>query len=67
MTSKPMMTNSSLRSAEGPKAYDRIASKIRPAITQAIKRVVCATVIMAYSIGPNLPQPRASLPGLVDF
>jgi hypothetical protein len=52
MISKPMMINSSLRSAEGPKTYNRIASRISPAITQAIRRVVCVTVIMVYSPTP---------------
>jgi hypothetical protein len=47
--SKPMTMSSSVLSAAGPNKYNRIPSTISPTITQAIKRVVCVTVIMAYS------------------
>jgi hypothetical protein len=48
MISRPMTTSSSVRSAAGPKRYDRIPNRISPTITQANSWVVCATV-MTYS------------------
>ena len=41
---------SSVLISTGPKKYNRIPITIRPAITQASKRVVCVVVIIGYPL-----------------